>query len=598
MAKNIHVVKITASSTTTAWAQAYHAGNLTAIVAVTPKGDEDPTSLHIVGKDLLNTFESEYFTLENKHLASIKQAVETTYQKSATTHNISFLVASVIQNTLYVVLAGNGSIFLIRQGKLGTLLNQDTEEPVILSSSGFLEHGDTVALATPAFLALIDKEKLFTALTENTITEAADILTPQIHAADKGNAAAIFIHYEDEKTPLPHELSLEELTKPRPQEETKEEVQEEPKETPKPEYHELPPQQLPQVTHEEEPIFSKPLVAEPLKTSRKGLSHRRKILLTVVIIILIVLGATIFFAIKKQQEAKNAALFNATFPQAQQKYQEAQGLVDLNPSVAKDDLTSAQNQLTPLNRQLIAGSSEQKQTQDLLSKIQSSLSTLSAANTVTATKVDTSTSALLAYAATHSDTSYFTDDTANIYTASNTGITQISKKSATSKTIIPDKSNWTNVGGFQTYLGNFYLLDTKAGILKFASGNYAKSNYFAIGVSPDLTEAVSIAIDGSIWVLGKDGSILKFTKGKQDSFTLSGLDTALSSPTRIVTSVDMDNIYILDNGNGRIVKADKTGKFIKSYATTLLKKATQMVVDEKAGKATFLLSGNLYQISL
>lgn len=604
MAKNIHVAKITASSTSTAWAQAYHAGNLTAIVAVIPKGEEDPTSLHIVGKDLLNTFESEYFTLENKHLASIKQAVETTYQKSASTHNISFLVATVIQNTLYVVLAGNGSIFLIRQGKLGTLLAQESAEPTIQSSSGFLEHGDTVALATPAFLKLVDKEKLFTSLTENTIAEAADILTPQIHATGEGSAATIFLHYEDEKTPLPHELSLESVTKPQPQEEIKEEEvkKEKIQEPTKPQYHELPHQatytEIYQRPQEEEPIFSKPLVPNTSQPPRTSLSHQRKILLTVVVIILAVLGATVFFAINKQQEAKNAALFQATYPQAQQKYQEAQGLQDLNPAVAKEDLTDAQKQLEPLSKKLITNSSEQKQTQDLLAKIHTALATITTANTVTPTKVDSSTSPLLSYAASHQDISYLTEDTTTIYAVTGTGILQISKKSATSKTIIPNKATWTTVGGFETYLGNFYLLDTKAGIFKFTSGTYAKSNYFAASVTPDLSQAVSMAIDGSIWILGKDGTIMKFTKGKQDTFALSGLDTPLSLPTRIVTTVAMDNIYILDNGNGRIVKADKTGKFVKSYATTLLKKATQLIVDEKAGTATFLSSGNLYQISL
>src|SRR5260221_12878639 len=116
MAKNIQVAKIVASSSPTAWAQAYHAGSLTAVVSVTPKEKEDGTSLHIVGKDLLNTFESEYFTLEDKNLTSIKHAVETTYKKSSDTHHISFLVATAIRNTLYLVMAGNGAIFLLRKG--------------------------------------------------------------------------------------------------------------------------------------------------------------------------------------------------------------------------------------------------------------------------------------------------------------------------------------------------------------------------------------------------------------------------------------------------------------------------------------------------
>ena len=587
MARNIHVSKITASATPTAWSQAYHAGNLTAVVCVSPKdSDGDETSLHIVGKDLLNTFESEYFTLENKNLISIKQAVETTYKKSATTHNISFLVAAALQNTLYVVLAGNGSILLIRKEKMGTLLEQETEVPAILSSSGFLENGDVVVLAASAFIKLVDKEKLFTALSDTSVIDAAEALTPTVHAASQGDATALFLQYEDE---TPAVSTVEKSLHETPSQEVTQDNFATPsqiEETPKAE------------VKKEEPIFSQPLEPTHPPTVKKGLSHKRKLLLTISLIIILVLGATSFFAIRKQQEAKNAALFNASYPQAQKKYDEAQGIMDLNPSLAQQDLTQAQQQLEPLKTQLTNNSTEQKQVIDLLGKIQTDLSTISTANTVAATKVDATTNPLLAYAASHTGTSYLTEDATNIYTADATGITQIAKKTSTSKTLVTNKGTWQSVGGFETYLGNFYLLDTKAGILKFASGNYVKSNYFAAGVSPDLTQVTSIAIDGSIWVLESNGNILKFTKGKQDSLTVSGLDKPFSSPTRIVTTVDDDNVYVLDNGNGRIVELDKTGKFVKSFASTLLKKATQLTVDEKNKTATFLSSGSTYQIPL
>ncbi len=47
-----------------------------------------------------------------------------------------------------------------------------------------------------------------------------------------------------------------------------------------------------------------------------------------------------------------------------------------------------------------------------------------------------------------------------------------------------------------------------------------------------------MAIDGSIWVLENDGTILKFTRGKADNFNISGLDKAFSSPAKIFTNVD------------------------------------------------------------
>lgn len=610
MAKNIQVAKIVASTTPNAWAQAYHAGNLTAVICVTPKGKEDATSLHIVGKDLLNTFESEYFTIEDKNLTSIKHAVETTYKKSAETHNITFLVAAALHNTLYVVLAGNGSVYLMRKGKIGTLLEQQTEAPEILSSSGFLEDKDSVVLASPAFLHLVNKEKLFETLSTNSPADAAEMLTPTIHAASDGDAAALFFNYEDSETIPPHKMTLESHHLQKPAEVEKKEEEER---MPKTEEHEPakePDEELPSHTlplqedikrHElpedtKEPIFSKPLDRSLIPSRKRGLSHRRKLLLTILVILIVVLGATSYFAITKQQENQRVALFNSLYPPAEKKYEEAQGLMDLNVATAKEDLTASKQQLEDAQSKFPASSPQAKQIADLLSKIDNALTQLQTANTTSAEKVDTTSSPLLAYAASHTDISYLTQDATNIYTADNTAITQITKKTQASKKLV--SSTWGSVGGFETYLGNFYLLDTKTGIFKFASGNYAKSNYFATGVTPDLSSANSIAIDGSIWVLENTGTILKFTKGKQDSLTLSGLDKQLSSPTRIVTTVDDDNVYILDNGNGRIVVIDKTGKFVTQYANSLLKKATQLVVDEKNKKALFLSSGSVYQLSL
>ena len=605
MAKNLQITKITASATPKAWSQAYHAGNLTAVITVTPNEKETGPSVAIVGKDLLNTFESEYFTIENKSLATIKEAVETTYKKSASTHTISLLVAAAIQNTLYVVLAGSGDIFLLRQGKIGTLLEQRGDKD-ILSSSGFLEHGDIVVLASPAFLELVDKEKLFTTLNENALADAGDLLTPTIHAASKGDAAALFLKYEDEHPSVTHKPAEKDEEKKEEKEEIKHEKEQKEEDKDKesehkpsvhmPSVHELP------TEIDTEPILSRPLDGEeqPVRRKKSGLSHQRKLLLTIVIVLLLVLGATVYFALARQKAAQQTALFTASFPTAQSKYDEGVGLLDLNVTVAKQDLLDAQQILQGLQAKLDKNSQEEKKVEGLLTQVNDKLTIASNANAVSSTKVVPSDNSVLAYALAHTDSQYITEDTANLYTINNQGITQVSKKTGSPKTIVTNTSSWKSVGGFATYLNNFYVLDTPAGIYKFAgSGSkYTKSNYLASGVNPDLSQAKDIAIDGSIWVVNSDGTILKFTKGKQDSLTISGLDKPLSSPTRIYTTVDMDNVYILDNGNARLVEIDKNGAYKAQYATGLLKNATQLTVDEKNKTATFISSGTAYQIAL
>ncbi len=125
-----------------------------------------------------------------------------------------------------------------------------------------------------------------------------------------------------------------------------------------------------------------------------------------------------------------------------------------------------------------------------------------------------------------------------------------------------------------------------------------KATYFADGVNPDLSNVVYLTIDGSIWVLFSDGSITKYTKGKQDSLTVSGLDKPLSGPTQIVTTVDFDNVYILDKGNGRVVVLKKDGSFVAQYASDTMHTTTAMDISEKDKKIYLLSTGTVYQLDL
>lgn len=78
---------------------------------------------------------------------------------------------------------------------------------------------------------------------------------------------------------------------------------------------------------------------------------------------------------------------------------------------------------------------------------------------------------------------------------------------------------------------------------------------------------VSITIDGSIYFLKSDGSLLSFTGGEKDVFAVTGLDVGFSSPVDVVTGYDMENIYVADAGNNRVVVLDKEGNLIKQFLT-------------------------------
>lgn len=107
----------------------------------------------------------------------------------------------------------------------------------------------------------------------------------------------------------------------------------------------------------------------------------------------------------------------------------------------------------------------------------------------------------------------------------------------------------------------------------------------------NISNAVSFAIDGSVYVLGSDGSVKKFLNGAHDDFTLPTLKTPLNAPTRIITNADVKNIYILDPNNKRILVTTKTGSLVKELTSENFVNMKDAVFNE-AKSIGYVLTGN------
>ncbi len=108
----------------------------------------------------------------------------------------------------------------------------------------------------------------------------------------------------------------------------------------------------------------------------------------------------------------------------------------------------------------------------------------------------------------------------------------------------------------------------------------------------DISDAVSLAIDGDIFILKQSGNILKFSAGQREPFTIANLDPALDNPTDIYTYNDVTNIYILEPTHKRVVVLEKNGKLKTQYTSDQWQNPTGMVVDE-AKKTIYVLDSNV-----
>ena len=586
--------KIVANPKDFSWSQVYSAGKLFAVLSLETEEDTgEKDYLNVLGKEIFDTLEQEFFTLETKDLESIKKAVETTSQKIPPEVTCSFVIGSVVNNILYLYILGNGRVSLKREGHLGNLLEiKDQKSDSLKVVSGYLQDADTVILQTKQFSDIISIGTLSEFMDNLNPSDAAENLAPLVHEKDEAGAAAILIGYKAaadtegiEEAQTPTEEPKEEAVS------EKEEIIEEEEEAP---FYTPQVKQNRNLSEKIKPFLS---VFSKLRMPKNfELNHSRKVVLTIVLIIFVVFIGSVIFAVNKQRSSQIQNTFQSVYPQALKKYDEGNSLMDLNQSLATDSFSQAKQLLLSGEAKLPKNSSEEKQVSDLLAKVNQALG---ATSVVTVAKtVDISTSPYL-LAETKNSGLYFSQDSKYIYGVTSDGVFSLNPDGTNKKTIIQNGSSWQSIGGFANYFGNLYLLDKKQNqILKYiqSDSGYSEANYFPSGTSPDFSKAVSIAIDSSVYVLSSDGSVAKFTRGSASNFGFSG--QSLSAPTKIFTDANTNNIYVLDNGAAKIVVFDKNGAYKTQYQGSFIKTAKDFDVQE-SNKKIYVLSGNKeYEIDL
>ena len=115
--------------------------------------------------------------------------------------------------------------------------------------------------------------------------------------------------------------------------------------------------------------------------------------------------------------------------------------------------------------------------------------------------------------------------------------------------------------------------------------------------SDSLKNAISLAVDGNIFVLTDDAHILNFYSGEQKNFEIQGVHPELESPTKIWTYANSDYLYLLEPKNKRVILLDKDGNFIEQYTSNIWKEPQDMLIDED-NKLVYILDDNkIYKFS-
>jgi hypothetical protein len=588
---SLSFAKLVATPTDTTWSQAYNAGNVFVCISLTSEDESEELSLQAIGKELFNVLQSEFFTLQEKNTATIKAAIETSLEQIPEQVTVGVTLAYFKDNTLFVFIAGNGKIIMKRGEKIGTLLAKQGNDDSLSSASGFLGNTDTIILETGQFAKSISQVTLTQALELALPTDIVEALSPEMHKQANGAQAAIVIAsrgallpdmVEEESEADDDDPLLETLASNPPTPETRRQEQ-----------LEDPPEPV------EEKRKKLNLPKMPTFHFRFSFNHRRRLFLNIALILAFLLILSIFFSMKKYYDDKDKALFQSIYPQAQQYYSEGKGLATVNASLSQDSYKKAQTLLQNGQSKFSKGSTDYQQISDLLAQVNSSLQSNTAGQSTNVTSVQPDAHSILAVEESMGSGLAFGQDTNTIYVITADKITAVSKSDGSTNDIIKNNNYWSAPQAIVPYDGNIYVLDQKNGLIKFVpgGGGYGKSSYFKSG-APDLSSATGMAIDGSVWLLFKNGTIDQYTSGVSNNLQVSGLLKQMNNPTKIVTDVTTEGLYVLDPGNSRIVKFDKTGKYQNAYSASVLSTAKDFTVDETNKKIQILSGGKVWEMNL
>ena len=186
-------------------------------------------------------------------------------------------------------------------------------------------------------------------------------------------------------------------------------------------------------------------------------------------------------------------------------------------------------------------------------------------------------------------------DGTSLYYQDAAGIAQFNPKTKAGKLLKVSGLDLGSLTGFNVFSGSLYVLAQKQNQVYKYNKFTVKSDW--LKEASDLSQAADLGIDGSVYILKSDGSILKFYVGKKADYTAAALSPVMTSANKLM--VGANYLYIFEASSKRLaVLAKKDGHLVNQYEVDSLNQPKDVAIDE-SGRAAYFLDGEaVYKISL
>ncbi len=93
-----------------------------------------------------------------------------------------------------------------------------------------------------------------------------------------------------------------------------------------------------------------------------------------------------------------------------------------------------------------------------------------------------------------------------------------------------------------------------------------------------MESVVSLSVDGSIYTLHTDGSVRELFKGEEVDFELETIEPTLAGATKIITTEELNNLYVLDTTNSRVVIFTKKGMLVQQLVLDVARELKDIAI--------------------
>jgi len=575
-------------------------GQLFAVVGL--KNFTGSGEMMILGKEIISRLQEEYYgDLTASAFDQLKKAVKKVADEAqeGETFSLEIGAAAIVGGVLYSVLENSGKLLVNRGNEKAELLKPGE------AVSGFLQIGDTFLLATDDFFRLVPPEKIETTFQATSCQEAFETLAPLVHEQPNAVAAIVL-----QILPKPTTTQVNQDEESFPKIKTRRKVN-------------LNfggfrfKQAFSGLTQSLMQKLRKRVIY--LKAQKEKNPSSTRNLMTVAFILLILLAVSVFFGMKQRQKMGVSSQTYQLMEQIKSKQEEAQALLTLNPAKSKELLLEAKslvdqaNEIDLKNPDFIILKDSLKtlmdsvlQEHEISGEVFFDLEILKKEakgdslvlwqdylvvldkdkSTLYQVEVENQKSEILAGGQEFEQARFLTSFEDQLYMGGLNGIFKIDRQP---ELIIETDEN-SKMIDLVAFAGNLYLLN-KTGVWKYPAIETGFGNQQEwLKENQGFNQAIQMVIDGSVWVLFQDGEVSRFTQGSKDAFRLTGLNKPFSGNLSFYTSVDLDNVYVLDQGNQRLVSFSKSGEFQADYHWEQLSQATDFIV--LPDKRVFCLAGS------